>query len=1272
MKLLKDLNRNDVEASLKSMAKNKDAVVRKLKKLQRDPELFFKDMYQKRSKQFIGKIPVRYEGKNQFTVVSAAYNVEKYLDEYFRSLVSQTLDFKKHIQVILVDDGSTDNTAKIIKKWQKKYPNNIHYYYKKNGGQASARSMGIDYIMTDWCTFIDPDDFLDIDYFKNIDNAIETHKDLWMVSCNLIFYYEQSKQYKDTHPQNYKFKQNITCFDVKDENQYIQLSVSLAILNSKIIKENNLRFDTRIKPSFEDATFMMNYALALHQQQGRVAFIKDAKYYYRKREDGSSTLDTGWAKPSGYDEVLRYGCLQTLKNYKEALGYVPKFIQNSVMYYHIWQIKGIVNKHDALNFLSQAQKDTYVSLLKEVFSYIDEDAIDAFSLAGTWFYEKSGMLNLYKNQAPNKDRQIAYVEKYDVVKNEVLIYYFAPKDSHAMFFDHDSIVQPTHKKILRHNFLEHTFIYEYRYWLPLSDDGDISVAIDGNKAKIGFAGQHVRTPIKTTEIKNYYAKLFKYPVKNNTWIIMDRDVQADDNAEHFYRYLMTQHPAQPAYFALRRSSHDWDRLKAEGFQLLDFGSVHFETELKNCAKIISSHIDDYIVDYFGDKGLVGKDFVFLPHGVTQNDLYAWYNSKIQYMTLMIVSTHDEYQSIAGDDNHYKYGKKEIKLTGFPRHDVLLAGNVKNTKRIVVMPTWRKYLLGRYDTTHGVFLRNPDFMASEYAQKWRSFLVSETLQRLIETYQYEIVFAPHKNVETYLDQFKLPKNIKIWQASSDESIQTLFQTSDLMITDYSSVAFEMGYLGKAVLYYQFDFDEFFSEQWQRGYFDYKTHGFGAVSYNESALLADLEAILKNNGKALPEYQARLDNTFAHRDCQNCERVYQAITALDSPKAGVSIDGNDFIAEALGYAKDNQEWMLLEQLLMQQEEQSTTEIAQAMYMQGKYQKLMEYLPTSGLSQKEQTYWMIKANFWLQDYQSAIAYFSKNKPKQISDVMLYLLGCAYVGDNDAFLKQYHNLIDGTVMNKKVKILVDVFSALLEKDYASVCQLIDESILHSVWTEDEHRLYKPQLIAAMASIQDEAYAACYHYIRRHNACLTSKDYASHVVSAQMDYAQASYHYCVEHSDILIQMGAMLMPNDVLNYLKSLCHLKRMDAFTAYLNGDFDVVVSDEVLLELCITMFTQCGAWREILTVTQRMRSEQMTKFAPMIVLAHYRMALIDQAYQLIRKPQVDDGYDYWELVAEIALVVGDRVLAEQCYRGMVAVFPNVNKERNLQKLLDMQVSS
>ncbi|MCW1864622.1 glycosyltransferase [Campylobacter jejuni] len=75
--------------------------------------------------------PKKYKAYNKYVIVSAVYNVEKYLDDFFKSVIKQRLDFKNNILIILVDDGSTDNSANIIKKYQKNTKKILSIYTKK-------------------------------------------------------------------------------------------------------------------------------------------------------------------------------------------------------------------------------------------------------------------------------------------------------------------------------------------------------------------------------------------------------------------------------------------------------------------------------------------------------------------------------------------------------------------------------------------------------------------------------------------------------------------------------------------------------------------------------------------------------------------------------------------------------------------------------------------------------------------------------------------------------------------------------------------------------------------------------------------------------------------------------------------------------------------------------------------------------------------------------------------------------------------------------------
>ncbi|HHY2127336.1 TPA: CDP-glycerol glycerophosphotransferase family protein, partial [Campylobacter jejuni] len=299
-------------------------------------------------------------------------------------------------------------------------------------------------------------------------------------------------------------------------------------------------------------------------------------------------------------------------------------------------------------------------------------------------------------------------------------------------------------------------------------------------------------------------------------------------------------------------------------------SFKFERIIKKSSKVICSHTDEYLMRYITSR----QQFIFLQHGVILNDLSRWLNSK--KIDLFVTSTQAEYDSMVNDYNRYKFGKKEVLLTGLARHDTLLKNNKSDTKQILIMPTWRANIVGSITNSSKRDLKE-NFKQSEYFQKWNSLLNNDGLKKLCELHSYAIVFNPHPNIIPYLKEFNLPSYIKI--ANQNESLQVLFCNSSLMITDYSSVAFEMAYLEKPVIYYQFDKEEFFtSHTLQKGYFDYKKDGFGSVVENEENLLKELEILLKNNCKPFGVYKDNIDSTFVFKDRRCCERIYKKLNPI----------------------------------------------------------------------------------------------------------------------------------------------------------------------------------------------------------------------------------------------------------------------------------------------------------------------------------------------------------------------------------------------------------
>ena len=125
------------------------------------------------------------------SVIVPVYNVEKYISKCLDSLVNQTL---KDIEIIVVNDGSPDNSQKIIDKYIKKYPNKVKSFIKENGGQGSARNLGLEHSKGEYISFVDSDDWLDYDALEKMYNVAKKEKSD-IVICDMVDHYIEKEIY---------------------------------------------------------------------------------------------------------------------------------------------------------------------------------------------------------------------------------------------------------------------------------------------------------------------------------------------------------------------------------------------------------------------------------------------------------------------------------------------------------------------------------------------------------------------------------------------------------------------------------------------------------------------------------------------------------------------------------------------------------------------------------------------------------------------------------------------------------------------------------------------------------------------------------------------------------------------------------------------------------------------------------------------------------------------------------------------------------------------
>ena len=197
-----------------------------------------------------------------------------------------------------------------------------------------------------------------------------------------------------------------------------------------------------------------------------------------------------------------------------------------------------------------------------------------------------------------------------------------------------------------------------------------------------------------------------------------------------------------------------------------------------------------------------------------------------------------------------------------------------------MPTWRKGITGKYDLQDGVRLRNEDFYKSAYYQFYDRLINDSRIMAVMRKRGYHGLFVTHPNHLANADDFH--SNAVFDVSTRPVKYSKLFASGALMVTDYSSVAFEFAYLNKPVIYSQFDREAFFANHvYTEGYFSYEDDGFGPVCYDYESTVAAIIKAIENDCRQPKEYADRVAKTFAYHDGKNCERIYQAILAIDDP-------------------------------------------------------------------------------------------------------------------------------------------------------------------------------------------------------------------------------------------------------------------------------------------------------------------------------------------------------------------------------------------------------
>ncbi len=203
------------------------------------------------------------------SIIVPVYNAGLYLQRSLDSLCNQTLN---NIEIICINDYSTDNSLDILSEYAAKDERILLINLEKNFGVSTARNKGLDIAKGEFLSFIDPDDYIDTNFCE-------------------ILYHTAKKEDMDivkTEIKRYEFdgtisKSRLNTLAIRDNNRfYFVYEWQTAIYKNSLVKENNIRFNQSI-PTGQDWVFQVQCILATH----KVFFITDSTYYHYIRRDNS-------------------------------------------------------------------------------------------------------------------------------------------------------------------------------------------------------------------------------------------------------------------------------------------------------------------------------------------------------------------------------------------------------------------------------------------------------------------------------------------------------------------------------------------------------------------------------------------------------------------------------------------------------------------------------------------------------------------------------------------------------------------------------------------------------------------------------------------------------------------------------------------------------------------------------------------------------------------------------------------------------------------------
>ena len=375
--------------------------------------------------------------------------------------------------------------------------------------------------------------------------------------------------------------------------------------------------------------------------------------------------------------------------------------------------------------------------------------------------------------------------------------------------------------------------------------------------------------------------LMKKLLQRDIWIVREKRTEARDNGFHLYKYITTNHPEIEVYYVITKNSSDYQKVKSLGKIVRASSFMHYILWL-SAKYSISSQQNGAVPDptdvLYRYKWLCNKNqkVIFIRHGIQKDEMSHDFDYKKTRFSLVTCTAQREYDFIK---KTYGYPNDKIKITGLCRFDNLSLIGGNTNKIILIMPTFRSWLAAQNREKEATDIEKQNFIKSPFYTAYSSVLSDNALLCKMRETGYKLVFYMHYSFQSFVPCFERFSNDSVTIATRQQyDVQQLLIESSILVTDYSSIFFDFAYMSKTEVFYQFDEEEYRKKHYQKGYFEYRTDGFGPVITDHKQLISWLNDCIDRNARIEDKYVERINNFFTFRDNHNCERVYNAIVEM----------------------------------------------------------------------------------------------------------------------------------------------------------------------------------------------------------------------------------------------------------------------------------------------------------------------------------------------------------------------------------------------------------